>query len=118
MKKNDIILIAVIMIIAVPLVIMLLTRQSGDKVIIKSDGKVIDEISLNKNITRTYETDFGINEIEIKDKKVRVIEADCPGKDCIHKGFINRNNEIIVCLPHRFEVSISTGKEDYDVIVE
>ena len=88
------------------------------KVIVKSDGKVIDEISLSKNITRIYETDYGKNVIEIIDKKVRVTEADCPGQDCVHKGFINRNNEIIVCLPHRFEVSISSGKEDYDIIVE
>lgn len=109
---------AVIVIILLPLSLLLLNSSKGGEAVVKSDGKVIDTISLKKDGTYTYQNDKGSNTVEIKDGKVRVIEADCPNKDCVNKGYIQRNNESVICLPHRFEVTVKSKDDDYDIIVQ
>ena len=116
MKKHDIILLAVIVIVLLPIVILLLNTGKGATAVVKSDGKVIDTLSLYKNGTFTYKNDNGYNIVEVTDGKVRVIEADCPNQDCVNKGYIKRNNESVICLPHKFEVTIKSKDNEYDVI--
>ena len=116
MKKHDIILLAVIVIVLLPIVILLLNTGKGATAVVKSDGKVIDTLSLYKNGTFTYKNDNGYNIFEVTDGKVRVIEADCPNQDCVNKGYIKRNNESVICLPHKFEVTIKSKDNEYDVI--
>ncbi|MBR4412819.1 MAG: NusG domain II-containing protein [Lachnospiraceae bacterium] len=116
MKKHDIILLAVIVIILLPIVILLLNTGKGATAVVKSDGKVIDTLNLSINGTYTYKNDNGYNIVEVSDGKVRVIEADCPNQDCVNKGYIKRNNESVICLPHKFEVTVKSKDNEYDVI--
>ena len=116
MKKHDIILLAVIVIVLLPIAILLLNTGKGATAVVKSDGKVIDTLSLYKNGTFTYKNNNGYNIVEVTDGKVRVIEADCPNQDCVNKGYIKRNNESVICLPHKFEVTIKSKDNEYDVI--
>ena len=116
MKKHDIILLAVIVIVLLPIAIFLLNTGKGATAVVKSDGKVIETLSLYKNGTYTYKNDNGYNIVEVTDGKVRVIEADCPNQDCVNKGYIKRNNESVICLPHKFEVTIKSKDNEYDVI--
>ena len=118
MKKLDFILLGAIIIILLPLTIALLNTSKGSKAIVKSDGRIIDTISLDKNGTYTYSNDKGYNIVEVTDGKVRVIEEDCPNKYCVNKGYIKRNNESVICLPHRFEVTVQSKDDDYDIIVQ
>ncbi|MBP5494807.1 MAG: NusG domain II-containing protein [Lachnospiraceae bacterium] len=116
MKKHDIILLVVIVIVLLPLAIILLNTSKGGTAVVKSDGKVIDTLSLNKNGIYTYKNDKGYNIVEVTDGKVRVTEADCPNQDCVNKGYIKRNNESVICLPHKFEVTVKSKDNEYDVI--
>ena len=118
MKKNDIILIAIAVLILIPLILLFFYSKNGDKALVKSDGRTIDVLDLSVDGTYRYENKYGFNIVEVKDKNVRVIDADCPGHDCINKGFIKRNNESVICLPHHFEVIISSDNEEYDVVVQ
>ncbi len=52
---------------------------------------------------------LGDNVIEIKNGKVRMNDAPCPRKLCIHQGAIERGS--IVCLPNKMIVSISGNKQ-------
>ena len=116
MKKHDIILLAAIVIILLPIVILLLNTGKGASAVVKSDGKVIDTLNLDINGTYTYKNENGDKRVEVTDVKVRVIEADCPNQDCVNKGYIKRNNESVICLPHKFEVTIKSKDNEYDVI--
>jgi hypothetical protein len=42
---------------------------------------------------------------------VRMIEANCPDKLCIHQGRIERQGPLIVCLPNRVVLRIVGGEE-------
>lgn len=118
MKKNDVILIIIILLILLPLIVLFLLKENGDRALVKIDGKIVDALNLSADGQYRYETAHGYNIVEIKDSKVRVIEADCPGHDCVNKGFIKRNNESIICLPHHLEVIIVSADKDFDVIVQ
>ena len=46
------------------------------------------------------------NVIEIKDKKVRCVEANCPDCICVEHGDLREDidNDMIVCAPHRLVI--------------
>ena len=73
---------------------------NGEK-INEIDGKKIDINIDNTFIIGDLNSNYNI--IEIKDKKVRCIDASCPDKICVKHGYLNRDldNDIIVCAPHR-----------------
>lgn len=74
---------------------------NNNKRITEINGEVID---INKDMIFKIETDNGeYNVIEIKDKKVRCIDANCPDKICVSHGILNKDidNDQIVCAPHK-----------------
>lgn len=86
---------------------------------VQVDGKVVDEIPLDKNKEKqvfTYRSEFGENRLEIDRGQVFVLEADCPDKLCMRQGKISRPGAMLVCLPNRFVVEIKarSSHEDTD----
>lgn len=76
---------------------------SGEQ-ITQADGHRID---LNIPGTYTIGNPNGeFNIIEIKDHKVRCIDANCPDKICVSHGYLNPDidNDMIVCAPHKLTI--------------
>ena len=122
-RPMDIAVIVLILVIAVisEIVIVNKNRSSEDlKVRMIRDGELVYSVSLNEDREVHIEGQYH-NTVRIKNKKVSVTEADCPGKDCMHTGEISSEGSIIVCLPNRLEIRI-TGNEsspaDVDAIAE
>ena len=91
MKRKDIILIIVILIVAgMGFGAKSLFAQKGGEVIIKVDGKDYGTYPLNEDKT---------------------IDID---KLCIKQGKIDSNGQKIVCLPNKTVVEISSEKESED----
>ncbi|MDD2446725.1 MAG: NusG domain II-containing protein [Tissierellia bacterium] len=69
--------------------------------------------------TIPIETEYGYNLVEIGDKEVRVIEADCPDKIDVKQGYISNIGETIVCLPNRLVIEIKgiENSSETDIIV-
>ena len=91
----------------------------GTDVMISVDGKPAYKLSLNEDKTLRVGVVNGCFVIvEIKDKWVRVGDADCPNRICISNGWIERG--AIVCLPNRIAVTVispDNGKhKDIDAI--
>lgn len=57
----------------------------------------------------------GLIIVEIKDKKVRVKQSDCPDKICVKRGWIEKPGQFIICMPNKLIVKI-VGNEQYDSI--
>ncbi|MBO5746357.1 MAG: NusG domain II-containing protein [Clostridia bacterium] len=107
MKKGDVILSAVCVILAVLVfVFFTLSKSDGDRVIISVDGKTFGEYSLSKDREIPVESQRGQNTVVIKNNKVTVTAADCPDKYCVSHVGIDETGETIVCLPHRLTVEI------------
>ena len=109
--RNDIILVAVIIVIAAAgLLIATLTRQEGSTVNVKIDGEVTQSYSLYEN--RTVEIITGndnefSNTLVIEDGKAYISQADCPDKICQNHRAISYSGETIVCLPHKIVIEIT-----------
>ena len=89
-------------------------KQVGDRnITVFVDGKKItdvDGIKIDINVDRTFvigDKDGDYNTIEIKNKKVRCIDANCPDKICVSHSFLNDDidNDMIICAPHRLIIT-------------
>lgn len=111
MKRKDIILIIVILIVAgMGFGAKSLFAQKGE-VIIKVDGKDYGTYPLNED--KTIDIDEH-NKVIIKEGVVYMEDANCPDKLCIKQGKIDSNGQKIVCLPNKTVVEIRSEKESED----
>lgn len=118
-KKNDIILISVVIIIGLSLMAFLnLNKSEGSKVLLIVNDNTVKSFPLSKNITYSYKNEDGIaNTFRIKDGYVEMLNATCPDKLCVKHKKIHYNHETIVCLPHKLVLKIIDGEnQDIDMI--
>ena len=117
-RRNDIILFAVIIILAIAgLFILNFSRAEGNSVIILIDGVETARYSINSDMEKVIETPNGSNTLVIKSGKVSVKDADCPDLVCEKHREISKDGETIVCLPHKLVIEISEQTDNLDVVV-
>ena len=118
--KFDLLLGAVLLIVALCLFPILKgCEKKGGVVTVKSDGEVIDVLSLEKDGEYVYKTFYGTNTLVIEDGQAYVIESSCKDHICEETGKISKVGETIICLPNTFFVTVIEGEEAlYDEVVE
>ena len=107
MTRNDLILIAVLMIVALVPLLPISYCLFPTKAVVKVDGSVVREINLSSDETFTVEAVNGFNVVEVRGGKISVVAADCPEKVCVRRGAINRSGEVIACVPHKLLIEIA-----------
>ncbi|WP_408072616.1 NusG domain II-containing protein [Butyrivibrio sp. JL13D10] len=118
MKKNDIILITVIIAIAILSFWGIKAFQkynSGGPAVaaVTIDDKTYGEYPLSEDIEEKIELpDGNYNILIISDGYARVVEASCPDKICVHHSPIRYQGETIVCLPNKLVVEIKGGEDN------
>ena len=121
--RNDIILIAVILLAAVVGMVYLFNfRPTGDTVKITVDGKSEGVYLLSDDTVvdiRTGENESQLNRLIIKDGKAYVESATCPDGICVNHRPIFRDGESIVCLPNKVVVSVITqnSSDNPDIVI-
>lgn len=110
MKRNDWILVAVILVLAGIgfLIYLNFGKQTAGLVKVTVDGKLFGTYSLEK------EQEIKINEMNcliIKDGYADMVEANCPDQICVNHKSISNNKETIVCLPNKVIVEIVGGED-------
>ena len=69
---------------------------------------------LTENCTVCIPGPVGFTEIRIENRRVGVKKASCPLKTCKHMGFINREGDVIICIPNRVLIQITGNQNDLD----
>lgn len=121
MKKNDIILIIVILVVAALGFswIQMQKQEEAGTVKVYVDGEEKASYQLNQDGEYDIETESGTNRLVIKDGEADVTYADCPDELCVKQASISKNGETIVCLPHKVVVEIvSTDESELDALVK
>ena len=110
MRKNDSLLIALILRIAVCVMGYHYLKEDSamGKAVIRDDGEQYGESDLSKDQTIDIQ---GTNTLEILGGKARMSFADCPDKLCVHQKAVSRDGESIICLPNKVVVSIEGGED-------
>ena len=117
MKKNDLILIGILM--AIALAILGITRvwQKNNTpdtamVVVTVDGAEQGRYPLNQDMEQRFDlSDGSYNILRIYDGYAEISEASCPDQICVKHHKIHYTNETIVCLPNKLVVEIQGGEE-------
>jgi len=116
LKKADYIIIFVSLLIAGIFYFTGILRpgDKGGQAVVFVDGREISSYSLEKDGEYIIEGINGKNTLIIKDGKAEVASADCPDKVCVNHVPVYRENESIICLPHKVVIEIH-GAEKFEV---
>ncbi|MBE6997982.1 MAG: NusG domain II-containing protein [Ruminococcaceae bacterium] len=116
--KNDILLILALLVLAgAAYGILRLTREPGNEAAVTVDGQLVLTVPLSREATLTVGENLGFrNVVEVAGGRVRVSDADCPDRLCVRQGWISRDGESIVCLPHKLVVTVRGSEHDLDAV--
>ncbi len=92
--------------------------QTGDRyAVIRINGQEVDRFNLDalSTLEKTYYPAQGqYNIIEIDDGRIRVKEDNSPDQIAVKTGWISKNGQTSICLPHKLVIEINqSGAEDY-----
>ena len=106
-KKADIILFFIILVLGIAVSVASLSGQvQGDTVVVTVDGELYGEYPLNVDREVIIENGDHINNITIKNGTCQMKSSTCDNQVCVHTGEIRTTGKQIVCLPNRVMVEI------------
>ena len=114
--RNDLLLAAAVLALAAA-VWLFFSRPGGDGAwaVVTVDGAEVGRYALDEDRTVTIgETDYNV--LEISGGRAAVVEASCADHTCVRTGWISREGETIVCLPHRLVVRIQGASGELDAV--
>lgn len=112
LKKGDITVILFLLVLSGALFLATLRSSEGGSVVIMQKGETVAVLSLDEDTQYVVSNGDAVNIIEISSGKVRMSEASCPDKQCVHQGYISSGGEVIVCLPNRVTIRLETKDND------
>lgn len=112
-RRKEIIAVLILIIIAVVsfVCIKFFAEGKGKYVKVYVNEKLTKTFDLTKDREYFIETKFGYNLLIIKNERARILDADCPNKICVNKGYISKNGESIICLPHHVVVTVESSED-------
>lgn len=118
-NKSAICIVLVIMFIVVFIGLKNSFAEKTNIVEIIQDGNIIYTLDLNKSKDELIEVEFKghKNIIQIKDKQISIIEADCPDKTCVNMGILKSAFTPIVCLPNHLVIQYVNDDKEIDATV-
>ena len=88
-------------------------NSTSSKVTVEENNIKILDIDLSKDAVY----DRGHMKIEVKARKIRVLDSDCAGRICVNMGYISLPGSAIVCAPNKTVLKIEDNKTaPYDAV--
>lgn len=122
MKKNDFLLIGVVLGLALAAYLGMSIFQGLNthdaEAVVLIDGEEYGSFPLDTDLIERIElSDGSFNVLEIKEGKADVTEASCPDGICVNHRAVSRQNQSITCLPNKLVVEIKNGEaSDLDAV--
>ena len=118
-NKSVICIVLVIIFIAVFISLRNSFSEKTNIVEIIQDGNIMYTLDLDKSSDRLIEIEYQghKNIIQIKDKQISIIEADCPDKTCVNMGILKSAFTPIVCLPNHLVIQYVNDDDEIDAII-
>ena len=78
-------------------------------------GKLIEQVDLTKD--KTIGLLGGKMLLEVKNRKIRVLKAECPHQICVNMGWIKYSGQTIACVPNKVLIELKpTGTQVLDAV--
>lgn len=117
-KKGDLLLYALLLFLFFQLGMKILSFPEirAEKAEIYVDGSLQYVYPLQEEQKLFFvDTPIGGVDVEIKDKKIRVISSNSPLKLCVKQGWISSPGENIIGVPDRLLIQITGNQPENDV---
>lgn len=121
MKKREIIILVItVLLVAGIFAFYLYRQQQGAVVLVKINGEVVEELPLDEDTVYEITQDGRVsNVVHIEDSQVWITDADCPDKLCENMGKVSKDGQTLVCLPNKVIVQIEGGESaDIDIVAQ
>lgn len=124
-KKWDIIIILLLIVLSFTpeLVLGIMMNKQYKEIYaeITLEGKFYKRIPLSEHRGEDeieIKTKYGYNIIKVSNQSIGIIDSDCKDKICIKTGFISKQGQSIICLPHKLMIEIKSdyNKHNTDII--
>ena len=116
--RNDIILIASLLLVAVISLIFVLSSRTKTSTLAKVYVK--NELVLTIDLSKKEEKDYPVNGlngelvVHTRDGAICVSKSNCPHQDCVKTGYVSTSNHPIICAYNATYIIID-GAANYDV---
>lgn len=107
--RNDIILVLGLLLAAGIGWLAFFPAKGGAWAVVEENGREIGRYSLFEDREVRLESGEGYNLLTISNGRAAVTEADCGDHTCVNTGWIARQGESVICLPHRLVIHIEGG---------
>lgn len=97
----------------------LMRGPEGARVIVERDGRVLFSAPLDTHRRVSLDGPYGPTVVLVEQGQVRIESSSCPRHLCQRQGSIQRQGQMLVCLPNRLLVRIcgpATDANDYDFL--
>jgi len=101
-------------IFVVLLTLKLWSGDLADKAIIRSGGKIFQEVPLSRDQQIEVPGPLGISIITIEKRKARIASDPSPRQYCVRQGWLQQAGEIALCLPNQVSVELAGSRKKYD----
>lgn len=116
--RNDLILIASLLILAIISLVLVLTLKTKKNLQAKVyvQNEVVEVIDLSKKEEKYYYVQGLKGQVRIHTKNggIAIVESSCPHQDCVNMGYVYETNRPIICAYNAVYIVIE-GKANYDV---
>ena len=106
MKKKDLIVIGIILVIcAIGYFVMGMMQGESNSAEIYYKNEVVETVDLSVNDTYTLKGSYGSFSLEVKDGAYRATNVECPNHDCEKVGWVTTgSSKQIVCVPNEIYI--------------
>ncbi len=115
MRKYDLLLILGILLIAL-LFWWIPTKDNGQAAVVRVDNQILHTLPLDRDTTVTVAGHGHHVTVAVKNRTVFVVWADCPDQLCRNTGTIDRQGQVIVCLPAHCSIAVEGTAPAYDAM--
>lgn len=90
----------------------------GTQIEIIQDGTVLYTFDLAEVQDQVFEIEYDgrTNTVQIENGRIRMLEAECSDKTCVHMGWLNSGSMPIVCLPNHLIIQFA-DTDDIDAVI-
>ena len=115
LTSGDRVLIAVIALAIGGLYGVELRKEEGTRVMIRSEGDT-QLFDMADFAIRSVRGPKGVSEVEVGSLGIRMRTSPCRFQRCVHRGWIRRQGDMIVCIPNRIVMTIQGKRAAVDAV--
>ncbi len=114
LKLGDLFVIVFAAIGVIFLSLTIWTGAAAERAIIRSGGKIFQEVSLSTDQQISVPGHLGVSVISIVNHRARISTDPSPRQYCVRQGWLQQAGEIALCLPNQVSVELVGRDKKYD----